>query len=328
MRNIQRWRLLARTGFFLLFLLSPIFNLFRLDLNLGHFILFGWNWTLGLEDFQAGRASPLQALGNIILRGFLPIALMVGTGVWVSWKYGRLYCGWLCPHFSIVETINAWMRRASGKFSLWDKKPLPLRHPDGWPVTTNSAWWPPTIALALACAFTWAVVLLTYLLPPWEIYGNLWHLTLTRNQAIFIGAATTFFFTDFTLARHLFCRYGCAVGYFQGLAWILNRRALVVGFDRDRAVDCASCYSACDHVCPMRLTPRNVKRLMFTCTQCGQCLDACATTQADNPRGPLLSWVQGADALAEAAFNSHDAMALQKQGVKPLVFYPPKRKGT
>jgi polyferredoxin len=86
---------------------------------------------------------------------------------------------------------------------------------------------------------------------------------------------------------------------------MVNRKGMVVGFERVRARDCANCYSACDHVCPMRLHPRSVKRLMFACVQCGQCLDACAHTQAANPRGPLLHWVTEEAAQWESAFNAH-----------------------
>ena len=82
-----------------------------------------------------------------------------------------------------------------------------------------------------------------------------------------------------------------------------NDKAMVVGFSRDRAKDCASCYSAFDHVCPMRLTPRNVKRMMFACVQCGQCVDACEQTQDSNPNGSLLDWVQDQRAASEASFN-------------------------
>lgn len=160
--------------------------------------------------------------------------------------------------------------------------------------------------------WTWVIVILyfttchsTLLLPPAEIYGNLWHGQLTRNQALFIGAETTLFFIDFVLARHLFCRYACAVGLFQSLAWMANRNAMVVGFDRARVRNCTRCYSACDHICPMRLHPRSVKRLMFACVQCGQCLTACGQTQAANPRGPLLYWVTEAAAQWESAFNAH-----------------------
>jgi polyferredoxin len=127
------------------------------------------------------------------------------------------------------------------------------------------------------------------------VYGNLFGGTLTRNQALFIGVFTFVLSMEFLFARHLFCRFACAVGLFQSLAWVSNRDAMVVGFQRQRASQCATCLpdreSACDMVCPMRLNPRNIKRHMFTCTQCGQCLQACEQSQQDNPQGPLLTWV-------------------------------------
>lgn len=307
---LQRWRQLTQAGFLMLFILAPVFDIFRLDLNLKHFIFFGLDWTLGLDDFLAGRASVGQASLNIVVRGFLPLLAVGGTLIFVGWKWGRVYCGWLCPHFSIVETINQTLRRAIGKLSLWDPKPLPDRNPDGSETHPDAIWWFAVIPLVIGCAMLWATVLLTYLLPPSEVYGNLWHGTLTRNQGIFLGAGSVAFFVEFMFARHLFCRYACAVGLFQSLAWMANDKAMVVGFSRSRAKDCASCYSACDHVCPMRLTPRNVKRMMFACVQCGQCVDACETTQDSNPNGSLLDWVQDRRAESEAAFNVREARTI------------------
>ncbi|WP_136413224.1 4Fe-4S binding protein [Herbaspirillum sp. ST 5-3] len=301
--RVQRWRQLTQTAFFLLFIFSPVFDIFRLDLNVKHFIFFGLDWTLGLDDFLAGRASATQASLNIVLRGFLPLVGIGGTLIYVSWKWGRLYCGWLCPHFSVVETINQTLRRAIGKQSLWDKKRLPARNPNGTQTPHDAIWWFAVIPLVICCAMLWAVVLLTYLLPPAEIYGNIWHGTLTRNQTIFLTAGSIAFFIEFMFARHLFCRYACAIGFFQSLAWMANDKAMVVGFKRERAKDCSTCFSACDHVCPMRLNPRNVKRMMFACVQCGQCVDACEQTQEDNPNGQLLNWVHDLRAESEAAFN-------------------------
>lgn len=302
-RQIQR--LAAQMGFFILFCVAPVFDLLRYDLVAGHAWFLGMPWHAGLEAFSRGETTALGAAGHVLLQVFLPL---IGTGVAlliVAWRWGRLYCGWLCPHFSAVETINRLMRRASGKFSVWEKKPLPPREPDGTPVKRDWRWWVPTVLVALAFAFCWAVVFLTYLLPPAEVYGNLFHGTLTRNQFIFITAATVVLTLEFLFARHLFCRFACAVGIFQSLAWMGNKGAMVVGFDRGRAADCSSCYSACDHVCPMRLKPRSVKQAMFTCTQCAQCVDACATTQADNPSGPLLQWVSGEAArINEAALKA------------------------
>jgi polyferredoxin len=59
----------------------------------------------------------------------------------------------------------------------------------------------------------------------------------------------------------------------------------------------------------MRLNPRNVKRMMFACVQCGQCVDACDHTQESNPNGSLLNWVHGQQAVSEAAFNVRAARA-------------------
>ena len=63
----------------------------------------------------------------------------------------------------------------------------------------------------------------------------------------------------------------------------------------------------------MRLKPRAIKRAMFTCTQCAQCVSACATTQRDHPSGPLLHWVSGAAARHnEAAFRAPRAEEWRK----------------
>lgn len=304
----QRKRLLFQAAFFILFVLAPVFDLFRLDLNLKHFFFLGMHWTLGLDDFVAGKIDVTQAAINIVLRGGLPILGTVALGAWVSWKYGRLYCGWLCPHFSVVETVNQLMRRTIGRQSLWDRHALPEKNADGTITRANPFYWPVLLALVVAFAFVWAIVLLTYLLPPTEIYGNLWRGTLTRNQGVFLGVGTVAFFVEFMFARHLFCRYACAVGLFQSIAWMGNRKAMVIGFNRRRVDECVDCNSACDNICPMRLNPRKIKRLMFTCTQCGQCASACSQVQIDNPNGSLLKWVERECALDKSArdFGHHD----------------------
>jgi len=296
--RVQRLRLWAQIGFFVLFVLAPVFDLLRYDLTRGHAYLLGFEWRLGLDAYFAGKISGTEAGINILLRLFLPLLGGAALFLAVAWRWGRVYCGWLCPHFSVVETINALMRRASGKQSLWDRKPLPERNPDGSAFRVDARWWFATLPLTVAFALLWAVVLLTYLLPPAEVYANLFALAPTRNQAIFIAAATGVLTLEFLFARHLFCRFGCAVGLFQSLAWMANRDAMVVGFQRPRAADCAVCYAAdsmgtaaCEAVCPMRLRPRVPKHQMFTCTQCAQCVASCATVQDGRSGGTLLAWV-------------------------------------
>ena len=293
---MQRYRLLFRLAFFALFILAPPLDLFRFDLTANHLFFLGEPWRLGFT----AQSDSMEMVGSIFYRIFLPIFLVVGVGGWISWKYGRLYCGWLCPHFAVVEIINNLMRRASGKLSLWDKQVLPEQQADGKHSPRNPWYWSLTGVVVVAISFLWAVVLLTYLLPPTEIYTNLLTLSLTRNQSLFIGVGTLLFMLEFTLARHLFCRFGCAIGLAQSFIWMGNRKALVVGFDSQRAKLCSDCDASCEHACPMRLKPRTIKRNMFTCTQCHSCIDACENVQKNASGVSLLQWVDGERAKAVA----------------------------
>lgn len=296
--SVQQWRRWTRCAFFALFVLAPPLDIFRFDLTLGHFILFGQPWTLNLAPFQAGTITGSQAALNLLWFGLLPLVVVFGLGAWLAWRYGRIYCGWLCPHFSVVEMINALMRRTIGKPTLWERQPLPTSLPDGRRIVPDRRRWPLLLLAILTMAFVWALSLLSYLLPPAMLYHNLLHGTLSQPQALFLAVATAVFALEFLLARHLFCRFGCAIGLFQSLLWMANPRALVVRFARHRVAACVDCQQACDHACPMRLKPRSSKRHMFTCTQCGQCLQACQQVQGE--RVSLLAWSQGQAAEGES----------------------------
>ena len=299
-RKKQAWRLLAQMAFFTVFVLTPVFDLFRYDLTRGHAYFLGMEWHLGIDAFLRREVGALTAARNILVGLFVPILSVAALVVGVSWKWGRLYCGWLCPHFSVVETVNRLMIVATGKPSVWDTRLLPTRQPDGSVKSPDRRAWALVLPLAVGFALTWAVVLLSYLMPPLEMYPRLFSFALLRGETIFVVAATVVLSLEFLLARHLFCKYACAVGMFQSLAWMGNKKALVVGVDRSRLAECADCLggegSACEAACPMHLKPRSIKRLMFACTQCSQCVSACATVQQDNPKGSLLAWVQGEEA--------------------------------
>ena len=317
----QSQRRAWQIGFFLLFLLAPAFNLFRFDLTETQLYVLGMKWHLGIDALMKGQATPTQTALTLILKGLLPVVAFIAIGLTIAWKYGRLYCGWLCPHFSIVETLNGILRRASGKFSLWDKHPLPPTRPNGKAIPTSRLWWPVFGIGALLFAALWAITLLTYLLPPAQIWHNLLNGSLTANQARFIGIGTAVFTFEFLFARHLFCRFGCAVGLFQSLAWMANDKGMVVAFERQRARDCRTCHvphgSACDNACPMRLHPRDIKRMMFSCVQCGQCLQACEQSQAAVQKPPILSWKVDATAVAETIRQRRSAMAQPSQEMPP-----------
>jgi ferredoxin-type protein NapH len=295
----QRWQL----GFFVLFLLAPALNLFRFDATQAQLWVLGFKWSLGIDALLHGEITPTQAGLSLVLRGLLPIVLVVGGFLAVAWRYGRLYCGWLCPHFSAVELLNQVLHRAIGKFSLWDKHPSRRPNAQGRSSTPQRVWWPVFLGLSVLLGFTWAITLMSYVLPPARVWGHLLQGTQTAGEARFLWVATAVFTAEFVLARHLFCRFGCAVGLFQSLVWMANPKGMVVAFERERARDCRTCDlpqgSACDNGCPMRLNPRNIKRMMFSCVQCGQCLSHCDTSQGAQGRTPVLTWAVGLDAVRE-----------------------------
>ncbi len=312
--RLQAWRRRTQGGFFVLFLLAPSLNLLRFDLHEAQLWFLGIRWSLGIDALTRGEVSATQAGVTLVLHAFVPAVIFIAAFLGIAYRYGRVYCGWLCPHFSAVETLNDVLHRACGKLSLWDKT---TTHRAG--IHPSARWWPLFAISCLTMGFVWAITLLTYLLPPDEIWGRLLSGTLTPGPTRFLWVATLLLTLEFAFARHLFCRFGCAVGLFQSLAWMANPRGMVVAFTRERARDCKTCRhetaegtalpdtdvlaplpgNACDAVCPMRLRPRNIKRLMFSCVQCGQCLTACDATQSAQARTPTLQWEIGEAALRE-----------------------------
>jgi polyferredoxin len=148
---------------------------------------------------------------------FLPLlgagALVIG----VAWKWGRLYCGWLCPHFSVVETINQLMLIATGKHSVWDKKQTPPWEPDGTQAKRDKRYWLMVAPAALAFAFAWAVVGLTYLMPPMQVYHGLFTFSLYRGEVIFLSAATAVLTFEFLLPATCFAATPVPSAFFKAL---------------------------------------------------------------------------------------------------------------
>ncbi len=283
----QTIRRITQVGFFVLFCLAPVFNLFRFDIDEGHFYLLGFHWSIGIGE----KLSSGQLAINLLFYGLLPLVGFLILGFYLFYRFGRIYCGWLCPHFSLVETFNRLMLKASGKISIWIKKPMNKKQLDKLKIQKHPCWWLLLIPLVVAMGFVWALVLLTYIIDPQEVYHQLFNDQLTTAKSIYLSLATLVFSLEFLLARHLFCRFGCAFGLLQSVAWMANRRALKIQFDKARASQCKTCDNDCDQACPMQLKPRSIKRHMFSCTQCNQCVTACEVSQGKSRS--LLHWQLG-----------------------------------
>ncbi len=296
----EKLRTISRYTFYLLFLTAPVFNIFRFDLYEGYFVVFGQPWTLGLQSTEFQCVDTATQVRNLLLNFILPVIILVVFSILAAWKYGRIYCGWLCPHFSVVETINALMLKQLGRVTLWEKKPAEKKQFIAWLLV---------LGLCMIIAFIWSFTLLSYLLPPKALALDLYHFELSLGATIALLVLTSILTFDFFFARHLFCKYGCSYGMLQSFAWMANSKAMVIGFDKSRANLCQSCDDECDKSCPMRLSVRGIKRAKFPCTQCGICLDTCNEVQEKAQSGEprLINWVSNKEAVAvdrhAASFN-------------------------
>ena len=87
---LQSQRLLTQIGFFVLFAVTPVFDLLRYDLVANHAWFLGMEWRIGMGDFIAGNISPLTAAGNIVLYLFLPLLGAAALVIGVAWKWGQI----------------------------------------------------------------------------------------------------------------------------------------------------------------------------------------------------------------------------------------------
>ena len=71
----------------------------RFDLNETQLWVLGMRWSLGIDAFLRGEATAVQTGWAILWRGFLPALGLIAIFLGIAYRYGRLYCGWLCPPF-------------------------------------------------------------------------------------------------------------------------------------------------------------------------------------------------------------------------------------
>ena len=167
----------------------------------------------------------------------------------------------------MVETINQTLRRAIGKQSLWDKEPFQSAIPMARRSKADAIWWLGVIPLSHTLCLHLGAGAVDL---PATSSRNLWQSMagqLTRNQSIFLIAASIAFFVEFMFARHLFCLTLALWDYFKAwLGWpTKSHGGRLRAPTGPRLRNLSVCLRSC--VCPMRLQPRSVKRMMFACVQ-------------------------------------------------------------
>jgi len=244
----------------------------RFDIPQRHYIVLGH--TFWPQDFF------------FLLLGILSI--FIGTLLLVS-LFGRVFCGWLCPHNVFLEQvyrrIETWCEGAAHRRAMIDRQP-------GRSLETllrKSAKW--TLYILTTGALANATTALFVGTDSFR-YGLLLDPVAHPAGAVFFAATFAAILFNYTWFREQTCTIVCPYGRWQ--AALLDADTIGVAYDAKRGEprgkkgattgDCVDCHQ-CVNVCPTGIDIRNGNQL--ECIHCTACIDACDAVmiKLDRPTG-------------------------------------------
>ncbi len=263
-------------GLMLLFFLIPYLRLngkplVLLDLPRREFTILGTTFL------------PTETL--LFMLGFVSIGVTIFL---LTALFGRVWCGWGCPLTVFMEFLFRPIERLfeGGPRGTVRLDQMGLRgHLDPRRLAKVATYG--VLALFLAHTFLAYFVGIEQL-AVWVRRSPLEHPT---SFLVMLGT-TAAIFIDFTWFREQTCLVACPYGRLQSV--LLDRRSLIVGYDRNRGEprapgvkrtaasgDCVDC-GMCVQTCPTGIDIRD--GLQMECIHCTQCMDACDAVMARTGR--------------------------------------------
>lgn len=269
---------LVQPFFWGLFFFGPALNVFRVDMLHQRLIFAGRDYPFGFDSLIW---LPIGFYGGVILIGL------------ISFIWGRLFCGWTCPH----NTLTEWTRALRAAVGREEKLPWMKRLIRSRPYLAEIfAWLSPPVAIMLTS--TLALLLSFYVIPPnWVIAQYVSghpHPALMCGQGLFVLIGLFLLY-----AGHDFCRTCCPYGMAQSISGYHENsrwRPMEIRFIGQKETDCKTCQ-ACQMVCPVDIDPRGktgepaspLRVGQFDgCFNCGECIDACKHVHSFRQKTGLL----------------------------------------
>lgn len=218
--------------------------------------------------------------------------LITGMGFslfFITSLFGRIWCGWACPHSVFLEQVFRPIERLIEGDSVARKK-LDKKEWDAEKIAKRATKYGIYFFIAAIIAH----LFLAYFISIPELYQ--W---MTSNPHehwgafVFMAVATGIIYLNFTWFREQLCLVICPYGRLQSA--LIDDDSLIIGYDENRGEprgpakkegvgDCIDCVR-CVQVCPTGIDIR--QGLQMECIGCANCIDACDIIMAklNRPKG-------------------------------------------
>ncbi len=240
---------------------------------------------------------------------WLPIVFYLGVAVIgvVSFIWGRLFCGWVCPHNTLTEWTRAF-RAVFGRDAYPRWMQALFKKAPALKVMFNLS----SLPLAVVITAVLSVVLSTYIVPlDWILaqYGGFKpHVALVFGHFLFVLIGMFLLY-----AGHDFCRNACPYGMAQSMSAYQEGRwqPMEIEYAPLASIedDCNTC-TGCQTACPVDLDPRYPENLkvgeFFGCFNCGECIDACKQVHDYREMPGLLRFKSSGESLKEFKESKRD----------------------
>ncbi|MGC5327496.1 4Fe-4S binding protein [Brevibacillus sp. SYSU BS000544] len=239
-RSTKRMRHLTQILFLIVMTITPIFDIFRLDMAESRFVILGKYFFI-----------------NQLYLALIAFVLTLIILALIARNFGRIFCGWMCFQTTWSELgdhiIKKWQEFKRVKSS--GKKISALAHVVVF------------LLLSVPLMLGFYTLLVSFFVAPKVIWSWItlgpptWYLVLFAKFSV-VGLI------DLLIIRHSFCQSMCPYGIMQQKA--KKNEALRITFDPDQCIDC----NLCDKACLMKLKPRELTT-SDPCINCAECIVAC-----------------------------------------------------